>query len=174
VLQLMAIDVSWPRRTFPVPPGCRLRLGRMQEAEVRLLDYSISRLHAELTHDDRGVWVTALQTRNGTSLNARQLAPADTREMHRWDMLRIAAVALRLVDAGAIDPGWLAHADGAALRLARAIAAAQDFTALPVLGDALEEAGCDIQAVLAHCQGREGIVRHHSWVVDLVLQRGAS
>lgn len=52
--------------------------------------------------------------------------------------------------------------------LASAIYDCRDWAAMPVLGDVLEEAGCELPAALEHC-------RHHPrhtrgcWVVDLVL-----
>ena len=44
-------------------------------------------------------------------------------------------------------------ASAAARALAEAIHCRRDFYALPVLADALEEAGCDDAAVLDHCRG---------------------
>ena len=41
---------------------------------------------------------------------------------------------------------------------------------MPVLGDALEEAGCDGTEVLAHCRGGGDHARG-CWVVDLALGR---
>jgi hypothetical protein len=55
--------------------------------------------------------------------------------------------------------------------LARTIRDGQRFDLLPVLADALEEAGCDNHAILVHCRGQ----RNHTgrcWVVDLVLGKG--
>jgi hypothetical protein len=54
------------------------------------------------------------------------------------------------------------------LRLARGIAAAAIFDTVPILGDALEDAGCDDPLVLDHCR----VCRDHSprcWVVDWIL-----
>ena len=42
------------------------------------------------------------------------------------------------------------------------------FAAMPVLADALEEAGCDSPDILTHCRGDGPHVRG-CWVVDLVL-----
>ena len=39
---------------------------------------------------------------------------------------------------------------------------------MPILADALQDAGCDDEAVLAHCRGAGPHVRG-CWVVDLVL-----
>jgi hypothetical protein len=44
----------------------------------------------------------------------------------------------------------------------------RNFSAMPILADALEEAGCARTDVLAHCRGGGPHVRG-GWVVDLVL-----
>jgi len=65
------------------------------------------------------------------------------------------------------EPGWRT---AAVLGLAAAVYDARAFDRLPILADALEEAGCADPAVLAHC-------RHHPehargcWVVDLLLDK---
>ena len=55
--------------------------------------------------------------------------------------------------------------------LASAIYAERAFDRLPILADALEEAGCDHPDVLVHCRGPGPHVRG-CWVVDLVLGKG--
>jgi hypothetical protein len=66
-----------------------------------------------------------------------------------------------------VGPSWLSWNQGTVPRLARAIYAEQRFGDLPVLADALEEAGCDDREVLAHCrEGGEHL--RGCWVVDLV------
>lgn len=52
--------------------------------------------------------------------------------------------------------------------LARVIYDGQIFEHLPILADALEEAGCHAPAVLEHCRGT-GIHMRGCWVIDLVL-----
>lgn len=54
------------------------------------------------------------------------------------------------------------------LALAHRIQAARDFTALPLLADALEEAGCDHEPTLTHCRTATGHVTT-CWAVELVL-----
>jgi hypothetical protein len=44
----------------------------------------------------------------------------------------------------------------------------RDFSPMPILADALQDAGCDSDDVLAHCRGDESHVRG-CWAVDLVL-----
>jgi hypothetical protein len=63
------------------------------------------------------------------------------------------------------DPRWRT-AD--ALGLARAAYEDRAFDRLPLLADALMDAGCDADAILAHCRGPGPHVRG-CWVVDLVL-----
>ncbi len=65
----------------------------------------------------------------------------------------------------AVDPSWLTSS---ALALAEGIYADRAFDRMPVLADALQDAGCDNEDVLAHCRSGEPHVRG-CWVVDLVL-----
>lgn len=52
--------------------------------------------------------------------------------------------------------------------LAESIYAERAFDRLPILADALEDAGCDNEDILSHCRGSGPHVRG-CWVVDLVL-----
>jgi hypothetical protein len=56
-----------------------------------------------------------------------------------------------------------------AIALARQMYASRDFSAMPILADALQDAECDDEEVLAHC--RDGSLTHvrGCWVVDFVL-----
>jgi hypothetical protein len=66
------------------------------------------------------------------------------------------------------DPRWLTTD---VLGLARGIYDDRAFDRLPVLADALIDAGCDDEAILAHCRSDGPHVRG-CWVVDLVLGKG--
>jgi uncharacterized protein YjbI with pentapeptide repeats len=68
----------------------------------------------------------------------------------------------------AVDPRWLAWNNGAVGGLARTIDAEADFSLLPVLADALEEAGCTERAILDHCRSGGEHFRG-CWVVELLL-----
>jgi hypothetical protein len=63
------------------------------------------------------------------------------------------------------DPVWLA---ANVKQLAQGIYADRAFDRLPLLADALEEAGCTDADILAHCRGPSPHVRG-CWVVDLIL-----
>jgi hypothetical protein len=66
------------------------------------------------------------------------------------------------------SPGWRTEA---AVALARGIYEERAFERMPVLADALEDAGCDSAEVLEHCRGDEPHVRG-CWGVDAVLGKG--
>jgi hypothetical protein len=55
-----------------------------------------------------------------------------------------------------------------ALALARQMYDSRDFGAMPILADALQDAGCEDATVLDHCRGPGPHVRG-CWVVHLVL-----
>ena len=66
---------------------------------------------------------------------------------------------------------WLSWSQSTVLRLAEHITQEGCFDELPILGDALEEAGCADRALLDHCRGPGPHVRG-CWAVDLILGRG--
>jgi hypothetical protein len=67
-----------------------------------------------------------------------------------------------------IDPSWLAWNDRCVERMARGIYEECAFGRLPILHDALLDAGCDNEDILAHCRNPQGHVRG-CWVIDLLL-----
>lgn len=56
------------------------------------------------------------------------------------------------------------------LALARGIYDERAFDRMPILADALEDAGCDADSILEHCR-RDGPHVRGCWVVDLILDR---
>jgi hypothetical protein len=69
-----------------------------------------------------------------------------------------------------IDPVWLTWHDGLLVSMARKMYDSRDFTDMPVLADALEEAGCTNQDILNHCR-QSGVHVRGCWVVDLLVGR---
>jgi hypothetical protein len=68
----------------------------------------------------------------------------------------------------AIEPAWLAWQGGTIRRMAEAIYEDRAFDHLPVLADALEDAGCASADILGHCrQGGEHV--RGCWLVDALL-----
>jgi hypothetical protein len=68
----------------------------------------------------------------------------------------------------AIDPGWLTWNDATVVKLAQAIYSDRAFEQMPILADALEEAGCTNEDMLKHCRSDGEHVRG-CWVVDRIL-----
>lgn len=69
-----------------------------------------------------------------------------------------------------VDGAWLQWNDGVVAKLARSIYVERAFERMPVLGDALPEAGCRDETMLDHC--RSTCVHHRGcWVLDLLLQQ---
>jgi hypothetical protein len=67
----------------------------------------------------------------------------------------------------ALDPSWRT---GAVVAIASGIYTGRAFEDMPVLGDALEDAGCANADVLDHCRGG-GRHARGCWALDLVLNR---
>jgi hypothetical protein len=65
---------------------------------------------------------------------------------------------------------WKTWDGGLVLGMARRIDLNEDFAGLPVLGDALEDAGCTDADILAHCR-HPGPHLRGCWVLDLLLGR---
>jgi hypothetical protein len=53
--------------------------------------------------------------------------------------------------------------------LATGIYEERAFDRMPILADALEDAGCDNTDIIAHCRDPKGGHVRGCWVVDLVL-----
>jgi hypothetical protein len=67
-----------------------------------------------------------------------------------------------------VDRAWLEWNDGTVRRIAQAIYDERAFDRMPILADALEDAGCDNADILNHCRSGGEHVRG-CWVVDLLL-----
>jgi hypothetical protein len=67
-----------------------------------------------------------------------------------------------------IAPSWLTWNDCCILNMARTAYDERAFSSLPILADALEDAGCDNADILNHCRNGAEHVRG-CWVVDLLL-----
>jgi hypothetical protein len=64
------------------------------------------------------------------------------------------------------SPAW--RSDTAVL-LAKHMYESRDFSVMPILADALQDAGCDDDDMLNHCRDEKQIHVRGCWVVDLVL-----
>jgi hypothetical protein len=77
----------------------------------------------------------------------------------------------KMDEALAIDPGWLSFNAGTVRALAEAMHATGDYGGMPVLADALQEAGCENELFLWHCRAPACVHARGSWLVERL--RGA-
>jgi hypothetical protein len=64
------------------------------------------------------------------------------------------------------DPAW---GTDTAVSLAKHVYESRDFSAMPILADSLQDAGCENADVLTHCRDEKQPHVRGCWVVDLVL-----
>ena len=69
------------------------------------------------------------------------------------------------------DPAWIAWQNGVIPTMADETYTQRSYALLPILADALEDAGCTATALLAHCREPGDHVRG-CWALDLVLGKG--
>jgi hypothetical protein len=64
------------------------------------------------------------------------------------------------------SPEWRT---GTGIALAHQMYESREFGAMPILADALQDAGCDNEDILSHCRDASATHVRGCWVVDLVL-----
>lgn len=67
-----------------------------------------------------------------------------------------------------IDSTWFTWNDGVAVKLAQTIYDGRRFEDMPILADALIDAGCTNNDILNHCR-QPGVHVRGCWVLDLLL-----
>lgn len=76
------------KRSIDLPAGCRLVVGRQEDADIRIPDKHVSRRHAEITEEDGKVFVRDLGSHAGTKKNGAGVT--DRTELAVGDILKIA------------------------------------------------------------------------------------
>jgi len=71
VLRLMTSDGA--TLDLPIPVTRAVAIGRSEEADLPLLDLTVSRLHARLWWHGDQLWVEDLHSRNGTAVNGHTI-----------------------------------------------------------------------------------------------------
>ncbi|VTR96288.1 Uncharacterized protein (Fragment) OS=uncultured bacterium PE=4 SV=1 [Gemmata massiliana] len=133
---------------------------RKRDTQAALAYYAAGCAKAHLRAADRGLEPTT------SLLRELEREPDPTERAAQADLLRdIFGNPFRPV---AFSPKWrTSTARAVALQMYES----RDFSALPILADALQDAGCDSAHVLDHCRGEGPHVRG-CWVVDRVLGKG--
>jgi hypothetical protein len=68
----------------------------------------------------------------------------------------------------AFNPQWRTST---VLAMARGMYESRDFSAMPILADALQDAGCENTDILNHCRDEKASHIRGCWVVDMVLDK---
>ena len=102
-------------------------------------------------------------------LSAASLAVASKPAARQWQCQVLRDIFGNPFRPVAFDPDWRTDT---AVALARRMYESRDFTAMPILADALQDAGCDRDDILAHCRDANATHVRGCWVVDLVLGKG--
>lgn len=79
-------------------------------------------------------------------------------------------IAGNLLEPAPFDPFWVSWGDGIVAKMAQTIYDERDFAQMPILGDALEDAGCADGRILGHCRDQTTHYRG-CWLLDLLLGR---
>ena len=104
----------------------------------------------------------------------RAVNPEKYREQDRWPPCQEQATLARDVFGNpfrpvTFEPTWRTST---VLALARQMYESRDFSAMPILADALQDAGCESTEVLEHCRDPKGIHVRGCWLVDRLLAKG--
>ena len=168
------IEAVLPRRVV-LPLARPLIIGRDPEAEIYLSNDAVSRHHCEVGRDDCGAWIRDLRSRCGTEVNQRQIGFGLSYRLLPNDVVRVVDTWIRVGWNFVVDPMWLSWEAGVVVSLAKQVRDEGDEDAMPILADALEEAGCTESDILQHMRGPGPHVRE-CWVIDALLnpKRGRS
>ncbi len=100
----------------------------------------------------------------GEHANLAEPAWSDLAAPLRAIVLEVAGNPFREVP---FDPTWRTDT---ARALARQMYERREFSAMPILADALQDAGCDSDDVLNHCRDVQQVHARGCWVLDAVLE----
>jgi hypothetical protein len=187
--QLRLFMAGWCRRAWG--RYSLARVTRLVEAAERFADQAGDRRRLdEICREHRGQWVWGvpveqlLEPRTGRLTEAVRgfcaavgnAAPPfgyDLIQQAEWRRGEQRALASVFRDVlGSVfrpvvfDPDWRTST---AVALARQMYESREFSAMPILADALQDAGCEDEAILTHCRDAGQPHVRGCWVVDLVL-----
>jgi hypothetical protein len=126
-------------------------VGRHSTCEISLDDPSVSTSHAILRVVDDSLHIRDRGSRNGTFINDGRFR--DWAQVRPGDLLRFGSAVVVVLWVGEgelfIRPEQFIWNDGTLVKLAATIKQGQSFADLPILADALEEAGVSDDVALA-------------------------
>jgi hypothetical protein len=144
--------------------------GRATDAERQATWQQMERARDQaLVHgaQDAAMWYRDVRNALAEHLN-QYTPPAEINGRKLCDLIRDLFMPFPGIQ---IDPDWLAWNNGTVAKMARVIYDERRFAEVPILGDALEEAGCMDQDILVHCRAPKGVHVAGCWVLDLLLNQ---
>jgi hypothetical protein len=158
-------------RIHPLVPGRSLVIGRGSGADIDLESRFVSRRHCEIHWDGCRVTMTELVGGGRTAIVSGDFPrSACTGGLLRLgDVLRLGMPHLRLCVSPRVDPAWRTWHGGLIVVMTLGMYENLDFDDMPMLADALEEAGCRDPEMLAH--GRQQGAAHAlgCWLLDAMI-----
>ena len=160
------IEAVLPRRVV-LSLAHPLIIGTSPHAGLILSGESVGWNHCEVGRDGCGPWVRDLNSLDGTFINGHQIG-GDPRSLLPTDRLNVGKRKLRVGWDFVVNPLWLSWEAGIVVSLAKQVRDEGDEDAMPILADALEEAGCTESEILHHMRGPGPHVRE-CWVIHALL-----
>jgi hypothetical protein len=163
-------DLTDERSRHAVEVAEQFADGGLKEEDLKEAEHSAWEAHHELEAYRSLVAFIAASTAGISAQNAASatapMIESDDSDQCRANLLRsiFGPLPFRLVT---LDPAWLT---AIVIQLASAIYEERAFDRMPILGDALEEAGCSNTEILTHCR-QPGEQVKGCWVVDLLLRK---
>jgi hypothetical protein len=168
--QLITEQGATSATAYLLSEGVTTSLGRNPNNSLVLTDRHVSRWHATISSAGGRFFLRDQSSVNGTRVDGR-LIECET-PLHHGQVIRVGGVILRYDHPAArpiqLDPAWLTGNDRAVIHLAATIAGEGSFELMPILADALEDAGCADADVLRHCR-EGGPHRRGCWVLELIV-----
>lgn len=148
-----------------------LIVGRHSDGDIRVIDRCINRHHCEVGRDECGAWIRDRTSHHGTHVNGERLERGPVHRLRPDDVVVVPHLKMRVGWDFEVKPYWLCWEAGVIVSLAQRVRDEGDSAAMPILGDALEEAGCTDAAILEHLRGLGPHVRE-CWIIDALLKSG--
>lgn len=102
----IALTVDHSGRVVQIVPAPEARIGRLDPSrgiypDLDLtpdggLEHGVSRLHAVVRRDDRGIFLIDLDSINGTMINGRRLPPHQPYPLHDGDEVRLGRLVMHV------------------------------------------------------------------------------
>jgi hypothetical protein len=140
----------------------KARFGEL--AELQGVDLRVTRQKTHFYFVITGEWNATQRLRQGSFPKAGMTSAATQESIYGLPDDDVEKVLAKCQ----IDPTWLTQNDAVVQNMAEHIREKNLYGNLPILADALEEAGCENQEILKHCR-ENGEHKTTCWVVDLLL-----